>query len=154
MTPAIKVLGEAGIYYQIHEYIHDAGARSYGLEAAEKLGLDPLRVMKTLVTETDSHEHVVAILPVAMLLNLKALAKAVGAKKAALADKSRVERITGYVVGGVSPLGQRRRLRTVIDVSAPTYSTIYISGGRRGLDLELAPADLITLTGALVAAIS
>lgn len=151
MTPAIKAAVSAGIDHRVHEYAHDPKARSYGLEAAEKLGLDPERVMKTLVVETDTRELVVAVLPVSAMLTLKAMAKAVGAKKVALADVKLVERTTGYVVGGVSPLGQRKRLRTVIDASAQNYPTVYVSGGRRGLDLELSPVDLIALTTGIVA---
>lgn len=150
MTPAVNAAKAAGVAYHVHEYTHHPKAHSYGLEAAEKLGLDPARVMKTLVVETDTRELVVAVLPVSSTLNLKAMAKAVGAKKVALADVRLVERTTGHVVGGVSPLGQRKRLRTAIDASAATYPTVYVSGGRRGLDLELAPADLIALTAATV----
>ena len=153
MTPAVNAAKAAGVAYHVHEYTPDPKAHSYGLEAAEKLGLDPARVMKTLVVETDTRELVVAVLPVASMLNLKAMAKAIGAKKVALADVRLVERTTGYVVGGVSPLGQRKRLRTAVDASAATYPTVYVSGGRRGLDLELAPADLIALTAATVAAL-
>ncbi len=151
MTPAIKAATKAGIAYRIHEYAHDPQAKSYGLEAAEKLGLEPARVMKTLVVETETRELAVAVLPVSAMLTLKAMAKAVGAKKVALADIKLVERTTGYVVGGVSPLGQRKALRTVIDSSALTYPTVYVSGGRRGLDLEIAPDDLVHLTDGIVA---
>lgn len=153
MTPAVNAAKAAGIDYQVHEYTHDPKAHSWGLEAAEKLGLDPARVMKTLVVETDSRELVVAVLPVSAMLNLKAMAKAVGARKVALAEVRQVERSTGYVVGGVSPLGQRKRLRTAIDASAVAHPTVYVSGGRRGLDLELAPAALVALTDATVATI-
>ena len=139
MTPAIDAARKAKIVFSIHEYEHDPSAASFGLEAAEKLGLDPARVFKTLVVDAGS-ELVVAVLPVACQLNLKRLAKAVGAKKACMADVQLVERTTGFVVGGVSPLGQKKRLATVIDKSAKEHETIFVSAGRRGLDIELSPA--------------
>jgi Cys-tRNA(Pro)/Cys-tRNA(Cys) deacylase len=147
MTPAIHAAKRAKIAYAIHEYEHDPSADSYGLEAAEKLGLDPARVFKTLVVAAGP-ELVVAVLPVACQLNFKRLAKAVGAKKTAMADVRQVERVTGYVVGGVSPLGQKKPLPTVIDESALDQDTIFVSAGRRGLDVELSPRDLADLTGA------
>jgi Cys-tRNA(Pro)/Cys-tRNA(Cys) deacylase len=141
-TPAIAAAERAGIAFRLHEYPHDAGA-SYGLEAAEKLGLDPARVFKTLVVEVDGRTGV-AIVPVGAQLDLKAL----GGKRAALADRARAERATGYVLGGISPLGQRKQLPATIDVSALEQETIHVSAGRRGLELELAPGDLVRLTGA------
>lgn len=130
----------------MREYAHDPACASYGLEAAEKLGVDPERVFKTLVADLGG-ELVVAVIPVEAMLGLKHLAKAAGAKKAAMADKSLVERTTGYVLGGVSPLGQKKRLRTFVDASATAHATILVSGGRRGLDIEIAPADLARMTG-------
>jgi len=147
MTPAIQAAKKAKITYSVHEYEHDPSAESYGLEAAEKLGLDPARVFKTLVVAAGG-DLVVAVLPVARQLNLKRLARAVGAKKAAMADVRQVERVTGYVVGGVSPLGQKKRLPTVIDESALEQDTVFVSAGRRGLDVELSPRDLAALTRA------
>ena len=132
----------------VHAYEHDPGAPSYGLEAAQKLGLDAAQVFKTLVVALDGKELVVGVIPVDQQLNLKALAQAAGAKKAAMADPMEVQRATGYVLGGVSPLGQKRRLRTFIDASAQSLASLYVSAGRRGLEIELAPADLALLTGA------
>ncbi len=153
MTPGIVAAKKAGIAHTIHEYSHDPGAESYGLEAAEKLGIDEAQVFKTLVVQLDGGELAVAVLPVSAMLSMKRVAKALGAKKAAMADKAAVERATGYVLGGVSPLGQKKRLRTVIDASAPDHATIYISAGRRGLELELKPGDLKTLLNADLAAV-
>ena len=133
-----------------HEYEHDASAESYGLEAAEKLGVMPERMFKTLVVKLDKAELAVGVVPVASMLNMKCMAKACGAKKAAMADPAEVQRATGYILGGVSPLGQKKRMPTVIDSSAGDFETVYVSAGRRGLDIELdpdaewvvAPADL------------
>jgi Cys-tRNA(Pro)/Cys-tRNA(Cys) deacylase len=136
-----------------HAYEHDPAASSYGLEAAHVLGLDPAQVFKTLLASVDG-ALVVAVVPVSGLLDLKAVAAAVGAKKAAMADPADAERATGYVVGGISPIGQRRQHPTVIDESALGFDTIYVSGGRRGLDLGLAPADLVRITSATVAPIA
>lgn len=147
MTPAINTAQKAKIAFTVHEYDHDPSCASYGLEAAEKLGIDPSRVFKTLVADLGG-ELVVAVIPVEAMLGLKHLAKAAGAKKAAMADKTLVERTTGYVLGGVSPLGQKKRLRTFIDASAQSLPTMHVSAGRRGLEIELAPADLARLTGA------
>ncbi|MET3960375.1 Cys-tRNA(Pro)/Cys-tRNA(Cys) deacylase [Marmoricola sp. OAE513] len=152
-TPAMVALQKAGIGFTVHTYEHDPAATSYGLEAAEALGLDPATVFKTLLAEADG-VLVVGVVPVLGLLDLKALAVAVGAKKAAMADPAHATRVTGYVVGGISPVGQKRTLRTVLDESALTLTRIYVSGGRRGLDLGLAPADLVTATSASTAAIS
>ncbi|WP_417547281.1 Cys-tRNA(Pro) deacylase [Marinobacter segnicrescens] len=153
MTPAVDLVRKEGIAHTLHEYAHDPKSESYGTEAAEKLGLDPDQVFKTLVAETDTGELVVAIVPVSGSLNLKQLAKAARAKKAAMADKQKVQRTTGYVLGGVSPLGQKKALRTVIDESARAFDSIHVSAGRRGLEIELAPADLADLTRASFAPI-
>jgi Cys-tRNA(Pro)/Cys-tRNA(Cys) deacylase len=151
-TPAVVTLERAGVPFTRHVYEHDPAAASYGLEAAERLGLDPRVVFKTLVAEVDGH-LVVAIVPVSGQLDLKALAAAVGGKRAALADPASAERATGYVVGGISPLGQKKRLRTVLDSSASEMPTIYVSGGKRGLDLGLAPTDLVVHLDATLAPI-
>jgi Cys-tRNA(Pro)/Cys-tRNA(Cys) deacylase len=147
MTPAINAAKKANVAVVVREYAHDPSCTSYGLEAAEKLGVPPERVFKTLVVDLGG-ELVVAVIPVQGMLGLKQLAKASGAKKAAMADPLQVERATGYVLGGVSPLGQKKRLRTFIDISANSHPAILVSGGRRGLDIELAPADLARMTGA------
>ena len=147
MTPAINAAKKAKIPFTIHEYAHDPACASYGLEAAEKLNIAPDRVFKTLVADLGG-EMVVAIVPVDAMLGLKNIAKAAGAKKASMADKALVERSTGYVLGGVSPLGQKKRLRTFIDASALAHPTIHVSAGRRGLEIELAPNDLARLTSA------
>lgn len=151
-TPATVALTRAGVPFTAHAYEHDPAAGSYGQEAADALGLDPARVFKTLMVAVDGR-LVVGIVPVSGQLDLKAVAAAVGGKKAAMADPAAAERATGYVVGGISPLGQKRTHPTVLDSSAPEHSTIFVSGGRRGLDLEVSPADLVRLTGALVAPI-
>jgi Cys-tRNA(Pro)/Cys-tRNA(Cys) deacylase len=140
-TPAIVAAERAGIAFTVHEYVHDPKAASYGLEAAEKLGLDPAHVFKTLVADVDG-TLTVAIVPVEAQLDLKALGKRVS-----MADSKLAERTTGYVAGGISPLGQRKRLPTVLDASALACETIHVSAGRRGLEIELAPADLLALTG-------
>jgi len=154
MTPAIDTAKKAKISYVVHEYHHDPDAESYGLEAAEKLNTDPARVFKTLVVSDGGKDLTVAVVPVEHQLDLKLLAKAVGAKKMAMADVKLVERTTGYVVGGVSPLGQKKRLRTVIDASAQEFETMFVSAGRRGLEIELSPADLAALTGAFFAPVA
>lgn len=146
MTPAINSATKAKIPYQIHEYTHDPAAESYGLEAAEKLGLEPKRVFKTLVVTLDGKSLAVAILPVECQLNMKLIARAAGAKKAAMADKNEVMRSSGYVLGGVSPLGQKKLLPTFLHNAAETEPTIFVSAGRRGLEIELAPQDLLRLT--------
>lgn len=150
MTPAINAAKKAKIPFTVHEYEHDPNCASYGLEAAEKLDIDPARVFKTLVADLGG-ELVVAIIPVEAMLGLKHLAKAAGAKKAAMADKALVERTTGYVLGGVSPLGQKKRLRTFIDISARNHPSIHVSAGRRGLEIELSPENLAGLTSAAFA---
>lgn len=143
MTPAIKSLQATKTSFKTHEYSHDPAAESYGLEAAEKLGVDAAQVFKTLVVMLDAKDYAVAVIPVAEMLSMKQIAKAAGAKKAAMGDKLAVERITGYVLGGVSPLGQKKRLKTFIDASAQALSSIFVSAGRRGLEVELKPADLL-----------
>lgn len=144
-TPATVALTAAGIPFTRHPYAHDPSAPSYGLEAAEALGIEPARVFKTLLAEVDGR-LVVAIVPVSMKLDLKALAAAMDGKRAELADPALAERKTGYVVGGISPVGQKTRLPTVIDRSADGFETVFVSGGRRGLDLELSPAALREIT--------
>ncbi|WP_340380788.1 Cys-tRNA(Pro) deacylase [Streptomyces sp. SS7] len=151
-TPATVALTSAGVDFTVHAYDHDPGHPSYGEEAAEAMGVSPDRVFKTLVADVDG-ALTVAVVPVAGSLDLKALASAVGGKRAAMADPALAERTTGYVRGGISPLGQRKRLPTVLDASATAHPTICVSAGRRGLEVELAPADLATLTGAVLAPI-
>ncbi|MDJ0834414.1 MAG: Cys-tRNA(Pro) deacylase [Gammaproteobacteria bacterium] len=151
MTPAINLARKHNIPHQIHEYAHDPAHPSYGQEAADKLGVEPGRVFKTLVVKLDARQLVVAVVPVSAQLNMKLLARAAAGKKAEMADTAEVQRVTGYVLGGVSPLGQKRRLPTYIDQSASTFATIYISAGRRGLEIELDPQDLQTLLGAAFA---
>ena len=147
-TPATVALTRAGIAFTLHEYAHDPRAESYGLEAAAALGLDPARVFKTLMANADQR-LAVAVVPVAGQLDLKAFARALGASRASMADKAAAERATGYVVGGISPIGQKRAHPTVLDSSALDQPTIYVSAGRRGLDLEIAPEDLVRITGAI-----
>lgn len=152
-TPATLALAHAGIAFTAHAYEHDPRAAAYGLEAAEKLGLDPDRVFKTLLANVDGR-LAVAIVPVARQLDLKAFAHALGGKRAEMADPAVAERKTGYVVGGISPIGQKTALPTVLDETAIICETIFVSGGRRGLDLELAPDDLLAVTGGRYAAIA
>ncbi|MCL2457683.1 MAG: Cys-tRNA(Pro) deacylase [Desulfobulbus sp.] len=153
MTPAINAARKAGIPYRMHAYDHDSGSVAYGEEAAHKLQVEPDRVFKTLVVEIDNRQFAAGIVPVSRQLDLKLMAKTLGAKKAALATAHDAERMTGYVLGGISPLGQKRRLATIIDASAAAFATIFVSAGRRGLELELAPADLGRLTKAQFSAI-
>jgi Cys-tRNA(Pro)/Cys-tRNA(Cys) deacylase len=141
-TPATRAAKAAGITYTLHEYDHDPRAASYAGEAAEVLGLDPRRVFKTLVVSVGD-DLAVAIVPAADQLDLKAVGK-----RAAMADMARAEKVTGYVAGGISPLGQRKRLPTFLDESAEEHDTVFVSAGRRGLEIELSPADLVALTGA------
>lgn len=152
-TPATVALTAAGTDFTVHSYAHDPAHPSYGEEAAEAMGVPPERVFKTLVAEVDG-ALTVAVVPVAGSLDLKALAAAVGGKRATMADPADAERTTGYVRGGISPLGQRRRLPTVLDASAHDHPTVCVSAGRRGLEVELAPKDLASLTDAVVAPIS
>jgi Cys-tRNA(Pro)/Cys-tRNA(Cys) deacylase len=152
-TPATVALTRAGVEHAVHTYEHDPAAASYGLEAAEAMDLDPGRVFKTLLTSVDGR-LVVGIVPVSGQLDLKAVAAAVGGKKAVMADPAEAERATGYVVGGISPLGQKRAHPTVVDASALGHPTVFVSGGRRGMEIELAPADLVAQTRATVAAVA
>ena len=149
-TPATVALDRAGVAYTLHPYAHDPQSSDFGDEAAAALGVRPDRIFKTLVADA-AGELVVAVVPVAAQLDLKALATAVGSKRAALADPAAAARTTGYVVGGISPLGQRTRLRTLVDDSAERFDTVLVSAGKRGLQVELAPADLVRLAAAELA---
>ncbi|WP_432096656.1 Cys-tRNA(Pro) deacylase [Streptomyces sp. bgisy100] len=151
-TPATVALTAAGREFTVHSYEHDPAAPSYGEEAAQAMGVEPTRVFKTLLAEVDG-ALTVAIVPVAGSLDLKALASAAGGKRAVMADPAAAERATGYVRGGISPLGQRRKLPTVLDASAAEHATVCVSAGRRGLEIELSPADLAALTEAVTAPI-
>jgi Cys-tRNA(Pro)/Cys-tRNA(Cys) deacylase len=152
-TPATVALTKAKVEFSTHAYEHDPAAKSYGLEAAEALGLAPEQVFKTLLVEVDG-KLTVGVVPVGKQLDLKAIAAAAGGKKAVMADPAAAERTTGYVVGGISPIGQKRALPTVVDSTATDHPTVYVSGGRRGLDIGLSPTDLITVTKARTAAIA
>ncbi len=150
MTPAITAAKRAKIVHTVHEYNHDPSSLSYGEEAAGKMGVPANRVFKTLVVQLDSNQLAVGVVPVSAKLNLKRMAKAAGAKKAVMAAPADVERSTGYVLGGVSPLGQKKRLQTILDSSIKNFPTIYVSAGRRGLEIELSPDDLISLVGGVI----
>ncbi len=152
-TPATALLDRQKVAHRLHAYEHDPRHESYGLEAAEALGISPERVFKTLVAEVDGR-LAVGVVPVTGQLDLKALAAALKGKKAKMADVAAAERATGYVAGGISPLGQKKRLPVVLDASAEAFETVYCSAGRRGLEVELAPADLVRLTQAVVAPIA
>ncbi|MGW0612164.1 Cys-tRNA(Pro) deacylase [Streptomyces sp. NPDC002788] len=152
-TPATVALTAAGVDFTVHSYDHDPAHPSYGEEAATAMGVSPDRVFKTLVADVDG-ALTVAVVPVAGLLDLKALATAVGGKRATMADPALAERTTGYVRGGISPLGQRKKLPTVLDASASAHASICVSAGRRGLEVELAPGDLASLTEAILAPVS
>ncbi len=152
-TRATDQLARLGIRHVVHRYTHDPRHPSYGLEASEALGVPPDRVFKTLIADVDS-QLTVAVVPVAGSLDLKALAAAVGAKKAAMADPAQAERASGYVTGGIAPLGLRRPLPVVVDEAALRHATVFCSAGQRGLEIELAPADLVSATGARTASIS
>jgi Cys-tRNA(Pro)/Cys-tRNA(Cys) deacylase len=151
-TTATVVLERAGISFTLHEYAHDPRHESYGLEASQALGVPPERVFKTLIAEVDG-TLVAGVVPVTGQLDLKALATAVGGKKAAMAPAAAAERATGYVTGGISPVGQRKRLPVLIEESAMSFGTVFCSAGRRGLEIELAPADLVRVAAATVARI-
>ncbi|GAA2865247.1 Cys-tRNA(Pro) deacylase [Paenarthrobacter ilicis] len=151
-TPATAALTAAGVPFTAHPYQHDPANTNFGMEASQLLGIDPARVFKTLMVDIDGH-LAVAIVPVSGNLDLKAAASALGSKKATMADPKAAERRTGYVLGGISPLGQRQHSPTVLDESAMSFDTILVSGGRRGLDIEVAPADLLRLTQGQTAAI-
>ncbi|EQM73919.1 Cys-tRNA(Pro) deacylase [Stutzerimonas stutzeri] len=153
MTPAIDLLKKAKAEHRIHSYEHDPKSASYGLEAAEKLGLEPARVFKTLLACSEKNELLVAVVPVTGSLDLKALAHAANVKKADMADPAAAQRATGYLVGGISPLGQKKRLRTFIDSSAQALPSIFVSAGRRGLEVELAPEVLAEHTAGSFASI-
>ncbi|BDT88723.1 Cys-tRNA(Pro) deacylase [Nocardia cyriacigeorgica] len=157
-TPAIRTLVQAGVEHRVHPYNHDPRTDSYGTEAvdalATELALDPGQIFKTLVLELSTGSLAVAVLPVPRTLSLKAAAAALGAPKATMADRVKAERSTGYVLGGISPLGQRKRLPTVVDASATRWDRVLCSAGRRGLEIELAPAELIRLTNAVTAPVA
>lgn len=148
MTPALNLLKKVRAEHRIHSYEHDPKAASYGLEAAEKLDLEPARVFKTLLVASEKGELLVAVVPVIGSLDLKALAHAAGVKKVDMAPVDAAQRATGYLVGGISPLGQKKRLRTFIDSSAQVFSSLYVSAGRRGLEVELSAATLAEHTQA------
>lgn len=155
MTPAVRAAERAGVAFRLLEYAHDPHAPSYGLEAAEALALDPAHVFKTLVVQPEGGSALaVALVPVSASLDLKAMAQALGVKRVAMAPPAAAERATGYVVGGISPLGQRRSLPTVVDVSAAALDTVYVSAGRRGLEIALAPDALLSLCRARTAPIA
>ena len=151
-TPATVALDRAGVTYSRHPYEHDPAAASYGLEAATALAVEPAQVFKTLLVDTGA-TLAVGVVPVDGQLDLKAVASALGVKSVTMADPAAAERSSGYVVGGISPVGQKRALPTVIDETAYGFGTVYVSGGRRGFDIGLAPADLATVTGAVRARI-
>lgn len=153
MTPAVVAARRANIEFTLHDYAHDSGAASFGLEAAAKLGLNPAQVFKTLVAKVDD-QLTVGLVPVAGSLDLKALAAAQGGKRASMADLAEAERATGYIAGGISPLGQKRRLPMVLDESALAFARIYVSAGRRGLEIALSPQDLLRLCAARTATIA
>jgi Cys-tRNA(Pro)/Cys-tRNA(Cys) deacylase len=152
-TPAFAVLHRAKVPFTAHTYVHDPRADSFGMEAADALGVEPGRVFKTLMAVVDG-ELCVGIVPVMGSLDLKALADALGGKRSQMADAAQAQRATGYVIGGISPVGQKKAHRTVIDRSASQWSTIFVSGGRRGLEAELQPAHLVQVTRAIVARIA
>lgn len=143
MTPAINELKKNKIDFSIHKYKHDPKIDNYGLEAAEKLNIDANRVYKTLLAQLNTKELVVAIIPVNKSLNLKSLASYFEAKSASMADKDEAQKVTGYLLGGISAFGQKKRLRTIVDATSKVFETIYISGGKRGLDLQIKPSDII-----------
>ena len=152
-TPATVALDRARVSYTLHPYAHDSRAGSYGEEAAALLGIDPRRIFKTLIAAVDDR-LVCAVVPVASRLNLKALASAAGGRRADLADPAKAQRATGYVLGGISPLGHKSALAVLVDSSVTEFQTVFVSAGKRGLQVELAPADLLRLTGASTAPIA
>ncbi|MDT4921328.1 MAG: Cys-tRNA(Pro)/Cys-tRNA(Cys) deacylase [Pseudonocardiales bacterium] len=152
-TPATALLAKAGVPFTLHPYDHDSRAQAYGEEAAKALGVDPARIFKTLIATVEGR-LACAVVPVAARLDLKALAAALGGKRAELADPAAAARATGYVVGGISPLGQRSRLPVVIDSSAEQFETVYVSAGRRGLQVQLAPGDLVAAAAGSLAPIA
>jgi Cys-tRNA(Pro)/Cys-tRNA(Cys) deacylase len=152
-TPATALLTKSKIAFTLHPYEHDPRAQAYGEEAAQSLGVDPARIFKTLIASVDG-KLACAVVPVAARLDLKAFAAALGGKRAELADPAAAARATGYVVGGISPIAQKARLRVVVDASAEGFDTVYVSAGRRGLQVQLVPADLVRAAGAVVAAIA
>ncbi len=154
MTPAVQALKRAKIGFQLHTYDHDPTDKAYGREAARKLGIPFDRLFKTLIAAVDDRDFAVALVPVSAQLDLKSLANALGVRKAVMAEKQSIQRITGYIPGGVSPVGQKKTLPTIVDRSADDFETIFVSAGRRGLQIEVAPADLIRLTHAALAPIS
>ncbi|MCP4969650.1 MAG: Cys-tRNA(Pro) deacylase [Arcobacter sp.] len=149
MTPAINLLRKNKCDFKIHKYDHDPACTNYGLEAAQKLGLDENRVFKTLLVELNPKELAVGIIPVNCSMSLKNIANSLKSKNAKMANKNEAQKVTGYLLGGISPLGQKKRLRTVIDKSAYIFDTIYVSGGKRGLDIEIIPNDLKKLLNAI-----
>ncbi len=154
MTPAVNHLKKAKIKHRIHSYYHDPKSNAYGEEAAEKLNISFDRIFKTLIVSVDDEKFMTALVPVSKHLDLKELVKTTGSKKAKMAEKQDVERMTGYILGGVSPIGQKKSLATVMDISALNFDTIYVSAGRRGLQIELSPQDLASLTHAIYFEIS
>ncbi|TKB54523.1 Cys-tRNA(Pro) deacylase [Ferrimonas aestuarii] len=154
MTPAVNLAKKAKIAFELHQYQHDPNVASYGEEAASALGKDPRQVFKTLLAADDAGQLYVAVVPVSGKLDLKALAKVVGAKRLNMADPKTAEKATGYLVGGISPLGQKKRLKLTLDSSASEFDTIMVSAGRRGLEIELSPQDLLSLTQGKAAAIA
>ncbi len=151
MTPAVKALEAAGAYFRVVEYAHDPASTDYGQEAADAMGVDGSQIFKTLLAELPDGELVVGVVPVVCLLDLKAIAKAAGAKKATMADPTVAERRTGYVVGGISPFGQRQQHRTFVDESAELYDEVFVSGGRRGMEVVVAPSTFAQLLDATMA---
>jgi len=154
MTPAVNILKKAKIVHRVHTYMHDPKSRAYGEEAAERLNISHDRLFKTLIVSVDDKQFVTALVPVSKQLDLKELVTATQSKKAKMAEKKDVERLTGYVLGGVSPLGQKKKLATVMDISALNFETIFVSAGRRGLQIEISPQILALLTQAVYFEIS
>ena len=151
MTPAILIVKKARIHYKIHEYNHDSNRTDYGIEAVLKLNINPNRVIKTLIAKLKPSEFVVAMIPVAEQLSMKKLARAAGAKHASMAPLERIKALTGYLAGGISPLGQKQKLACFLDQTTLSHATVFISGGRRGVEIELFAKDLIQLTDAVSA---